>query len=103
MCRTTLMFHLIPTIMKKILFGMMLFMGSVAMVSCKDKVDKALDEMEDMKEQVMKLEEKKDDPEALKEMKEISMKAVGKLIELKGMEAEMSDKQKARLEKLMED
>lgn len=100
----TLMFHLIPMIMKKFLFGAMLLMGSLTLVSCKDKVDKALDELEDMKEEVAKLEEKGvKDLESIKEAKELGMKAIGKLMELKGMESEMSDKQKARLEKLMED
>lgn len=82
--------------MKKTLFAVMLAMGAMVMVSCGNKVDKALDKWESA---VKELKENKDADK--KEELEKNLEEAAKALE--ELKDEMTDEQKERLEKIATD
>lgn len=73
--------------MKKILFGVMLAMGSVALVSCGSKMDRAIDEYEDCVEDFVKaskkLEQAAKDIKNLEKEKEMSVEQEDRMKEIR--------------------
>lgn len=85
--------------MKKLFLA--LFAASMFIfASCSNEIDKKIDRLEELKEQSIKLDEAGANEEEYIEIAAEAMKIVGELME---MEKDMTQEQKDRVEKIMED